>query len=202
MQQEENIPTPSAELVSASLVERNKIEDYILQERALNKLFHELCPDNHYIENILLKCSCLNYFYSTQIFSIFHVAQNIFSLEDVDTRLKQGDLSLVSEIQRVTIDDKVRKFYSFATKYCCHHNANAFPIYDSYIDKTLRYFKKIDSFTTFENEDLREYAQYVEILNLFKKYYDIESFTIRDVDWFLWQFGKKHFPNNYGKKKK
>jgi hypothetical protein len=33
-------------------------------------------------------------------------------------------------------------FYSFATKYCSHHKPEMYPIYDSYVDKMLGYFKK------------------------------------------------------------
>lgn len=93
---------------------------YVLQERSLNKLFIETFPNNTKIEDILIKASALNDFYSTNIFSIFPVAKHILSL-NIDERLKAGDTSLVSEIASVEINGKKKVFYSFA-KYCSHHN--------------------------------------------------------------------------------
>lgn len=90
-------------------------------------------------------------------FSIFPVAKHILSL-DIDERLKSGDIFLVNEIQNITIKEGVqRKFYSFATKYCSHHNPLAYPIYDSYVEKVLKYFRKTDHFAKFKNADLKDY---------------------------------------------
>lgn len=47
---------------------------------------------------------------------MFPVAKHILSLV-IDERLSAGDISLVSEIQRVTINNVEKNFYSFATKY-------------------------------------------------------------------------------------
>ena len=41
---------------------------YSNQEKALDKLFMVLCPRNDNIEDILIKCSSLNDFYSTNLF--------------------------------------------------------------------------------------------------------------------------------------
>lgn len=47
---------------------------------------------------------------------MFPVAKHILSLV-IDERLRAGDISLVSEIQRVTINNVEKNFYSFVTKY-------------------------------------------------------------------------------------
>ena len=73
----------------------------------------------------MIKASVLNDFYSTNIFSIFDIAKHIVSL-NIDERLKKGDEQLVSEIGHIEIKEKKRYFYSFATKYCSHHNPVAF----------------------------------------------------------------------------
>ena len=86
-----------------------------------DRLFHQLCPENKTIEDILLKAATLNDFYSTNIFSIFPVAKHILEL-DIDTRLMNGDLTLVDDLPTVMIGGKERHFYSFASKYCSHHN--------------------------------------------------------------------------------
>ena len=66
-----NIPSPSKKQISFYLSRREGFQNYKLQENALNKLFLQLCPKNEMIEDILLKVSTLNDFYSTNIFSVF-----------------------------------------------------------------------------------------------------------------------------------
>lgn len=162
------------------------------RKTCINKLFTEVFPDNTEIEGILIKSSVLNDFYSTNIFSIFTVAKHILSI-GIDKRLKKGDDSLVSEIANVEIEGKKKIFYSFATKYCSHHNPEDFPIYDSYVDKILMYFKRVDRFEKFRHSDLRDYSAYKEILLKFTEFYGITSYSLKDLDMYLWQLGKKYF---------
>ena len=61
------------------------MENYVNQEKALNKLFFDLCRRNDNIEDILIKCSTLNDFYSTNIFDIHSVAKHILEL-NIDSR--------------------------------------------------------------------------------------------------------------------
>ena len=63
----------------------------------LDKLFFTLCPENTEMSDILLKVAALNDFCSTNIFSVYPVAKHILSL-DIDSKLKAGDVSLVSEV--------------------------------------------------------------------------------------------------------
>ena len=83
----------------------DSLENYVLQENALDKLFFKVYPSNTDIHDILIKCSSLNDFYSTNIFSIFPVAKHILNL-NIDDRLKQGDTTLVNDIANVTIANK------------------------------------------------------------------------------------------------
>ena len=93
-------------------------------------------PKNTDITDILLKVSTLNDFYSTNIFSVYPVAKHILSL-GIDARLKAGDVTLVNDIKQIAINGTERNFYSFASKYCSHHNPLDYPIYDSYVDVVL-----------------------------------------------------------------
>lgn len=104
-----NIPKPCEQEVKKYLDLWNSLNNYVLQERSLNKLFMETFPNNTKIEDILIKASTLNDFYSTNIFSIFPVAEHILSL-NIDERLKVGVTSLVSEIASVEINGKKRVF--------------------------------------------------------------------------------------------
>lgn len=72
-----DVPNPSIEQVEIYLTKWDGLENYHLQEDALNKLFFELCPKNTDVIDILLKASTFNDFYSTNIFSIYPVAKHI-----------------------------------------------------------------------------------------------------------------------------
>jgi len=195
-----NIPTPSKKEVENYLNKWNDLENYVLQENALDKLFFKVYPKNTDIDDVLIKCSSLNEFYSTNIFSIFSVAKHILNL-NIDKRLKAGDTTLVDEIAHLKIKGKDKFFYSFATKYCSHHFPKEFPIYDYYVEKCLLYFKKKDNFANFKTADLKNYGFFKEILTKFQKYYNIEEYDLKDVDKYLWQLGRNYFPKNYKKNK-
>lgn len=190
------LPTPCNEEVEKYLQRWDSLENYVLQEKSLNKLFHQLVPENDEIEKILIKASTLNDFYSTNIYSIFPVAKHIHDLK-IDDRLKRGDGALVSDIANVEISGKKKYFYSFATKYCSHHNSNAYPIYDSYVETVLMYYKKEDRFAKFKLDDLRDYETYKNILIQFANFYGIAEYGLKDLDRYLWQLGKEYFPKTY-----
>ena len=189
-----DIRKPTNEEVKKYLKQWEDLKNYVNQENSLNKLFFDLIPENKQIEDILIKCSTLNDFYSTNIFSIFPVAKHIYEL-DIDERLKEFDLTLVNDIAEV--NELNRRFYSFASKYCSHHNPEQFPIYDNYVDKVLRYFRRVDKFASFKNEDLKDYVKFKTILDEFKVYYSLSQYSLKDLDRYLWILGKEHFQKQY-----
>lgn len=191
-----NIPIPCKKEVEKYLKKWDSLENYVLQENSLDKLFFKTYPKNNDINDILIKASSLNDFYSTNIFSIFSVAKHIYKL-NIDDRLKNGDETLVNDIAVVEISGKSKNFYSFATKYCSHHNPINFPIYDSYVEKILIYFNKKDKFSLFKKKDLKNYSKFKQILIDFKKKYEIDEYNLKDIDKYIWQLGKEYFPNKY-----
>ena len=172
------------------------LPSYSNQEKALDKLFMGICKRNDNIEDILIKCSSLNDFYSTNIFDIHTVAQHILSLK-IDERLEDGDLSLVDEISHVEVNGKVHTFYSFATKYCSHHNPECYAIYDSYVEKVLLSMNSRDHFMNFKQEELKVYETYMNAIDAFRKRYGLTQYNIKKLDQYLWQLGKWYF-NPYG----
>ena len=193
------LPTPSIEEVEKYLNKWNSLPDYTSQENALNKLFFGDFKSNDNLDNVLIKCSVLNDFYSTNIFKIYPVGIHILSL-NIDERLQKGDPTLVDDIAKITISGKNKYFYSFASKYCSHHNPLEYPIYDSYVEKVLKYFRKINPNFNFNNEDLKQYDKFKSILITFQKLYGIEQYNLKDLDKYLWQLGKDKFPIDYNKK--
>lgn len=192
------IPKPTQKELEKWLDNWEKMENYRNQENALNKLFHETYPKNNDINEILIKVATLNDFYSTHILNIFKVAEHIKNIENLDDRLQKGDEKLVKEIAKVGLKKKGGKkiiFYSFATKFCSHHNDKDFAIYDRYVEKILMHFKKLDNFSKnfTKKEDLKEYSNFKSILFDFRVYYKLEDCNLKKLDRYLWQLGRKYF---------
>jgi len=190
---------PSDAVINGYLKKWDSLENYVLQESSLKKLFSQTYPLNVEMDDVLIKVCSLNDFYSTNIFSPFIVAKHIVSLK-IDDRLKNNDLGLVNDIAKIKVNEnKEINFYSFATKYCSHHKPKVYPIYDSFVEKLLMHFKKEDEFYKFKKSDLRNYSDYRNILVEFQKFYGLEKYNLKEIDKYLWQAGKEYFPKNYFK---
>ena len=187
------IQYPSSKEIEYYMRKWDSQENYVHQEKALDKLFFKLCPENKDINDVLLKTVALNDFYSTQIFSVYTVANHIITTSNIDKRIKDGDETLVEEIQTVTINGKEKNFYSFATKYCSHHNPSAFPIYDSYVSDMLYFFSKRDNFFKFTKVSLRNYRIFKKTISSFMNFYSLNQYSVKDIDKYLWQIGKENF---------
>jgi hypothetical protein len=191
------IPKPSVSEIEKYLSRWNSSEDLALPENSLKKLFTQVYPTNDRIQDVLIKVCALNSLYSTHVFYPFQVAKHITGL-DVDKKLSEENLGLVNEIAAITLPDgKKRNYYSFATKYCSHHNHLVYPIYDSYVERMILYFKEKDAFYKFGNSALRNYPEYRNILIKFSDFYGLNKFDLKKIDKYLWQAGKEHFPKKY-----
>ncbi|MGX2970978.1 hypothetical protein [Helicobacter sp. T3_23-1059] len=193
------IPTPIQEELESYLKAFQTdftMRHYLAQESALKKLF-KAYHNNTNLDEIIIKVATLNSLYGTNIFNIFAVAEHISHIKHIDERLKSGDEKLVSEIAKSGLKNKNGKeiiFYSFATKFCSFHNSEKYAIYDSFVAKVLTHFKQ-DFKQTFNQNDLRDYGKFMEILCAFQRHYKLSA-TLRDLDLYLWQLGKKHFKSN------
>ena len=199
-----DVPKPSKEEVKYWLDEWKKLPDYTTQEEAISDLFKQYKLNND-LKQIIVKCSVLNDFYSTNIFKVYPVACHILKL-NVDERIKKGDDTIVNEIAKITLkdkttlEDKEHNFYSFASKYCSHHNKEEYPIYDYYVEKMLIHCRKLYNFNDFKDKDLKDYAKFKSILVGFQVFFDLEEYTLKELDRYLWQAGKKYYPKKYKKK--
>lgn len=186
------LPNPTPSLVEEHLGQWETLEKYRLQEASLKLLFGELCAGHEDVSHVLLKVSVLNDFYSTNIYDTHVVARHILNI-GVGKRIIQGDPRVVNEIALVPIGEKKRNFYSFASKYCNHHNAESFPIYDSYVEKMLLHFQRKDGFAIFKKLDLKQYESFVDIIKAFREHYRLTRFSLRQIDIYLWLGGKDAF---------
>lgn len=191
------VPNPTNEEVQKYLRHWDSLDNYRLQEGALNKLFFNVYPKNVEIEDILIKVAALNDFYNTNIYYPFNMAQHILEL-NIDDRMRAGDLSLVNDIATLeTKPGKVVNLYSFASKYCSHHYPEIYPIYDRYVEDILKHFRDKDSFYSFVNSDLKDYSNFKNIILNFQNHYGIRDCNIKLMDRYLWQVGKEYFHRNY-----
>jgi hypothetical protein len=190
------VPKPTSAIVKSYLKTWRTLEKYVLQERSLNLLFRAY-PKNTKIEHILIKVCCLNQFYSTHIFSPFAMAKHILAL-DIDGDLATGNDEVVNKIARVTMSkEKTYNLYSFASKYCSHHRSDHFPIYDRYVEKMLMQLERQEQFYKFRRLALHEYASFREILGYFKERFDLDKFSLKEIDRYLWLAGKEYFPKKH-----
>lgn len=188
-------PKPSPEVIEEWKINWENTEGNMEQERALKKLFTELLPQNSDLEDVLIKVCTLNDFYSTNIYNVFSVAKVIKDMNFDNTF--NSDEALPKRVDE--LNDKVYKatkkhIYSFASKFFSHHRPDIYPIYDSYVDKLLRYYRDEYQFFSFKDENLLEYEGFYEVYIRFKEYFGLTQFTAKDIDKFLWQVGKHHFP--------
>lgn len=199
MSDSEVMPHPTPEHVLDALAYWKTLENYVLQERALRKLFTQTYPSSHDMDDVLIKVCSLNDFYSTNIFSPFSVAKHIVAL-GIDKRLAAGDLTLVNDLSHVRLPNgATRHFYSFATKYCSHHYPEDFPIYDHFVDIMLVRCRMRDSFASFTRKDLKDYSVFYDALLAFQSFYGLEKFSLKELDQYLWVTGKRYFPKSYRK---
>ncbi len=198
-----NIPKPSSKQIRLYLKSWKKDERYFLSEDCLNNLFLQTYPKNLKLEEVLTKVCTLDVMYSAGASRwFFEVSENIKKL-NIDEKLEKGDLEVVNLIAKInTTKRKERNLYSFATKYCNHHRPEHYPIYDSYVEKTLSHFNKYNGkFIDYPIKELKNYKFFKETILKFRDFYNLREFTLREIDIYLWLLGKKYFPNNYLRKK-
>jgi len=200
----EHIEKPSTELIDKYIELFNNDLRYKPADDAINKLFSAF-PNNKEVEDILLKISVINDLYSTNILATFKMAEHIQKL-NIDEKLSIGDLDVVNEI--ATGHDIRRKktntelnLYSFATKYCNWHNQENYAIYDSFVEKILIAFKRKFKFYDFKQSDLKNFRKFKIILDEFVKHFDLQKHSLKEIDKFLWIYGKEKFPPIYARLK-
>jgi len=184
-----------------SLFDQN--EKSFFADQAIVKLFKSF-PANSKLEDILLKISVINDLYSTNIFGTFKMAKHILGLQ-IDNAINIGDPQIVNRIAIghglcTKKNDTELNFYSFATKYCAWHNPDCYAIYDSFVDKVLISYRNQDNFSDFKNNDLRDFTSFMRIISDLKTHYQINDVSLKDIDKFLWMYGKEKFPTKYLKK--
>ena len=141
------------ELVAAELAV-NKDPKYGKEQELIEKIIkmHSLNDDLYWIA---IKVSVIDLTNSTQLtnykskLSLYAISKIILEL-DVDSKIENGVISIVSEIAKrcKKFEDNGVNLFSFASKYCCYHNVFAynrddFSIFDTVLSQNLYKFATI-----------------------------------------------------------
>lgn len=185
---------PSVAMVQKYISRFDNNQELTVVEDVLSELFGKY-PNNQKLRDILIKATTLNSLYNTNIFAIVKMAKHILN-KNIDAKLREGSPELVDEIAHIEINGKIRNNYSFASKYCHWHQPEMYPIYDSYIDNLLWHYQKQDKFLLFKQVELRQYPRYKKIIEIFKIHYGLSQFRSKELDKFLWGYGKELVENN------
>lgn len=202
MKQDITLDNPSEALVAGYIIKFEDDERYKHGDNAIVNLFEKF-PNNRVLEDIILKVSVINELYSTSIYSVFKLAKHILEC-DIDAGLTIGNPETVHQIAtghgiRTKKYNTEINFYSFATKYCSWHKPNHYHIYDSFVEKVLIAYKDKDSFSKFDNKDLKDFTTFSQVLKDFSTFYKLTKFNSKELDKFLWIYGKEKFPPKYSK---
>lgn len=162
---------------------------------SLSKLFEKINDQNNENE-VLIKVAALNHIYSTNIIYIKPVAEKIKSKISNKEYSEEDYANLVDEISTVewispaTGEIRERKNLSFASKYIHFLSGLRTPIYDSYIWIVITgYLRKKNTRTTFNPP--KNYKEFYEKFNKFKKSYALDKYKNYEIDKFLWLTGKE-----------
>ena len=198
-----NLDHPTNELIDKYISIFRQNERYSTADNAIIRLFKAF-PKNDNVEDVLLKISVINDMYSTNILGTFKMAKHILK-QDIDNGLVKGEPEIVHKIAlghdiRRKKNNTEMNFYSFATKYCNWHNQENYAIYDSFVEKVLIAYQKKDKFSGFKNSELRDFRTFKRVISDFLNHYKLINHNLKEIDKFLWIYGKEKFPPNYSKK--
>lgn len=161
-------------------------------DQALIKLI-QCFPHNKDLGGVTVKVAAINQIYSTNIFAWRALAQQIVDV-DIDDALASGhpDPELIEKIAVLTVGERSRRNYSFATKYCAFHRPDIYPIYDSVVRWVLsRLLNQGEEFTKTKRTHWdKDYAMWVQAITDFQAHFGLERFTMKEIDKYLWRLGK------------
>lgn len=173
------------------------------EERILSELFNCTYPDDSSFDEVLIKVAALNALYSAgvrQSGKHTEIARRIFK-DRLIADIRGGGLEVIDSIARGPKQSSGGQ-YSFATKYCCFHNPQSYPIFDKYVVLALEKFigqpcKEFGCTKVIDDEGkisvgLESYPDFYRAVGKFRGLLPFEEqrFSYKEIDHFLWYEGK------------
>jgi hypothetical protein len=140
-------------------------------------------PENTEKQHVVTKVVLLDRLFSTRLRSPIQMARHIEELahkEGLDRDLETGVAELVDRIALIP----PRRYRSFSSKYAHFHNADAFPLLDSYVEEASKrlYGKPVPKKT---------FRSFLDYMKSFREEAGLTSVDWRTLDKFLWLYGQK-----------
>lgn len=141
--------------------------DLVANKQRLDELFL-VQPFELSEQSLSEKVHLLNDIYGThtQETIVTHLSQ----INNLELRISQGDLSVVDDIQA----SQQEGAYSFATKFCHHHNPIAYPFFSFTINNTLYKFENRDHFYG-KHYNYNNYSEFYNAMQAFRNHYGLET---------------------------
>ncbi len=180
------LPRPTPQLVRDEGDEFDSDPSTRLAEDAVAQLWTQF-PCNAEVPHVYLKVLVLNKLYNAGVrdIDVEALAKHIAGLS-IDALLAAGSPRAFDLILNC---GHLRKYFSFASKYCSWHNLRAYPIYDRNVDECLWTYRNQDHFASFQRKDFDQYEKFVTLVAAFRSFYGLEAFTFKELDKFLWRTG-------------
>lgn len=137
-----------------------------------------------------IKVAALNEIYSTSIINIKPVVKSIClnSPKDISTYNLDDFAKLVDLFSKSQYGDKERTNLSFASKYVHFLSERKIPIYDSYIWILIKAYYAQKYAQKLSIGKPKNYYEFYIFFNKFLKEFNLENYSIYEVDKFLWQY--------------
>jgi hypothetical protein len=176
--------------IDAEIASFEKEPETARAESTLRELI-AIYRENTKIEHVLTKVITINALYHARVLDVdLHpLAVHISKIQDLDAKLKQGNSDAVDAIWQSQGTKK--HYFSFATKFCSWHNQEAYAIYDLNMWEALRAYKSKELRFQFKDSECKDYASFHAIVKRFEAAYDLEGYSLKDVDKFLWLVGER-----------
>ena len=164
-------------------------EGYFVEDnRALH--YFQINPTNTELQDVLLKVREIRDEDLIGQEAEDAMVAHIVSL-NIDANLQSKDHQIVMDIASLEFRGQPRFYYAFATRYCCYHHPEIYPIYDLLIEQFLRlHYKRING-TAIEDQQLLEYTAFKILMEEYLNASHLPLSNYWELDKFIWTYGQQ-----------
>jgi len=144
-------------------------------------------------KKIYIKSAALNTAYKAGVLNIhMETVSKIIASESIDSRLEAKDPDVVKDLSKRFSGELNNSYLSFASKFCSFYNTDVYPIYDRAVREAIAYFApRIKGFKLIKSKLENDYDYFKEKFSELKDKLNLKKYTNKELDKFLWLFGKK-----------
>lgn len=167
-------------------------------DEKLSEVFKKYSDDSE--NDVLFKILLLDKLYSTQIVNPINIAKRIVNIKEKISKAENTAEVVEIIAGKTNNEEKTRREYSFATKYCSWSNPDKYYIYDEIVAKMLYEYNKKRNFcdgktvcmntSDTKKFSLKRYNDFCDVYEKFKGEFSLNECSNKDIDRFLWTYGK------------